>query len=229
MVVASVSLVTLLLTAFGTGGADLAATGPAPAKRLLPAGPPPPQVVALRGTLRIRLPVDEARVTAIGFHASGTEALALEPVGTQANAGLFDRLKDRLFGERGSGLRYYLLEGGAGAQTGGLDVGAPVGTDVYTPVNGTVIAVSDQIVNGKRFGARIDIQPSGNPGLVVTLSNLLADPALTVGTTVAASRTKIGRIVDLSSVEQAALARYTQDTGQHVHLEVHTAASLDVP
>ena len=38
-----------------------------------------------------------------------------------------------------------------------------------------------------------------------------------------------GRIIDLSSVEQAALALYTQDSGQHVHIEVHAAGSLSVP
>jgi hypothetical protein len=91
------------------------------------------------------------------------------------------------------------------------------------------MAVSDQIVNGKPYGVRVDIQPSGNPGVVVTLTNLRADPALTVGMTVSAGRTKVGRIIDLSSVEQAALARYTQDRGQHVHIEVHAAGSLAVP
>ena len=38
-----------------------------------------------------------------------------------------------------------------------------------------------------------------------------------------------GRVVDLSPVERAGLARYTQDEGQHVHLEVHPAASLAAP
>jgi hypothetical protein len=223
-------VVTLLLTAFGTGGATLAtATGPAPAGRLLPSGPPQPQVVALRDTLRVQLPIAQGRVTAIGYHASGAGALALEPVGTQANAGLFGRLVHRLLGDSSSGLRYYLVEGGVGPQTSGLDVGAPVDTDVYAPVDGTIIAISDQIVNGKRFGVRIDLQPSGNPGYVVTVENLRADPSLNVGTTVSAARSKIGRVIDLSSVERAGLARFTQDRGQHVHIEVHAAASLMSP
>jgi murein DD-endopeptidase MepM/ murein hydrolase activator NlpD len=230
LVVAGVCVVTLLLTAFGTGGATLASsTGPAPAERLLPSGPPQPQVVALRDSLRVQLPIAQGRVTAIGYHASGTAALALEPVGTQANAGLFGRLVHRLLGDSSSGLRYYLLEGGVGPQTSGLDVGAPVDTDVYAPVDGTIIAISDQIVNGRRFGVRIDLQPSGNPGYVVTIENLRADPSLNVGTTVSAARSKIGRVIDLSSVERAGLARFTQDRGQHVHIEVHAAASLTSP
>lgn len=230
LVVAGVCVVTLLLTAFGTGGATLtSSTGPAPAERLLPSGPPQPQVVALRDTLRVQLPIAQGRVTAIGYHASGIGALALQPVGTQANAGLFGRLVHRLLGDSSSGLRYYLVEGGVGPQTGGLDVGAPVDTDVYAPVDGTIIAISDQIVNGRRFGVRIDLQPSGNPGYVVTVENLRADPSLNVGTTVSAARSKIGRVIDLSAVERAGLARFTQDRGQHVHIEVHAAASLTSP
>lgn len=230
VVVATVSLVTLVLTAFGTGApTTVSFTGPAPTGRLLPAGPPRPQVVAMQDTLRIQVPVNQNRITAIGYHASGTGALALQPVGTQANAGLVGRLLHKLFGETGSDLRYYLLDGGVGPQTGGLDVGAPVDTDVYAPVDGSVIAISDQVLSGHSYGVRIDIQPSGNPGVVVSLENMRADPALTVGSTVIAGRTKIGRISDLSKVERAGLARYTQDNGQHVHLEVHPATSISSP
>jgi murein DD-endopeptidase MepM/ murein hydrolase activator NlpD len=229
-VVACVCLVVLLLTAFGSGRATTVTnTGPAPAGRLLPAGPPDAQIVALQATLRIQLPVNQGRVTAIGYHASGSTALPLDPIGTQANAGLLKRIVHRFFGGTGSGIRYFQIGGGVGPETGGLDVGAPTGTDVYAPVDGSVMAVSDQIVNGKPYGVRIDIQASGNPGVVVTLTNLRADPALTVGSTVSAGRTKIGQIIDLSSVEQAALARYTQDHGQHVHIEVHAASALTVP
>lgn len=229
-VVACVCLVVLMLTAFGSGKtAEVTNTGPAPTERLLPAGPPRAQIVALQDTLRLQLPINQSRVTAIGYHSSGASTLALDPIGTQANAGLLKRMVNRFFGDSSSGIRYYQISGGVGPETGGLDVGAPTGTDVYTPVDGSVMAVSDQIVNGKPYGVRIDIQPSGNPGVVVTLTNLRPDPALTVGMTVSAGRTKIGRIIDLSSVEQAALARYTQDRGQHVHIEVHAAGSLAVP
>ncbi len=67
---------------------------------------------------------------------------------------------------------------------------------------------------------------TATPGVVVTLENLRADPGLTVGSTVSAGKSKIGRVIDLSQVERAGLARYTQDKGQHVHLEVHPAAAL---
>jgi hypothetical protein len=230
VVVACGCLVALLLTAFGRGGeTTVTITGPAPASRLLPAGPPRPQIVAMQDSLRIQLPVNQSRVTAIGYHATGTQALPLEPVGTQANAGLAQRLFRRLFGSSGSEVRYFMLEGGVGAGTGGLDVGAPTNTDVYAPVDGSVIAITDNIVNGQVYGVRIDIQPSGSPGVVVTLWNLRPDPALTVGSTVSSAKTKVGRIIDLSEVERAGLARYTQDNGQHVHIEVHPATALTSP
>jgi len=230
VVVACGCLVALLLTAFGLGGESaVTITGPAPASRLLPAGPPRPQIVATQDSLQIQLPVNQSRVTALGYHASGTPALPLEPVGTQANAGLAERLFRRLFGSSGSEVRYYMLEGGVGAETGGLDVGAPVDTDVYAPVDGSVISITDNVVNGRAYGVRIDIQPSGSPGVVVSLSNLRADPALTVGSTVSSAKTKIGRVIDLSDVERAGLARYTQDNGQHVHIEVHAATALTSP
>ena len=207
-------------------------TAPVPvpqSDRLLPAGPPQPQVVAFQGALRLFLPISESRVTAVGYQAVGEGALALEPVGTQANAGVFTRLLRRLFGQDQPGIRYYLLGGTGGVETGGLDVGAAAGTDVYAPVDGTVIAISDQILSGRAYGVRIDIQPSGSPGLVVSLTNLEPDEALTVGSTVAAARTKVGTVADLSDVESSALARHTQDSGQHVQIEVRPASNISLP
>lgn len=200
---------------------------PAPATRLLPAGPPRPQVLALQGSIRLLLPV--SRVTAVGYHASADGALALRPVGHQVNQGLVGRLARSLFGTGGGdGLRYYLLGGGAGPATASLDVGAPVGTDVYSPVDGRVVAITPYILAGKRMGAEIDIQPSGNPSLVVALTHLRPDPNLNVGTTLSATTSKVGTILDFTKVERQALAQVTQDAGNHVAIEVHPA-TLSLP
>jgi murein DD-endopeptidase MepM/ murein hydrolase activator NlpD len=230
LLTAVVGAIALALTILALDSGTASRPVPIPqAERLLPAGPPSPQVVAFQGDLRLYLPISESRVTAVGYHRVGGGALLLAPVGTQANAGLFTRLYNRLFGQDGGGIRYYLLGGQAGPETAGLDIGAPVGTDVYSPVDGTVIAITDYVISGTAHGVRIDLQPAGSPGLVVTVANLEPDPSLTVGSTAAASRTKIGRIVDLSEVEVSALARYTQDEGQHVHIEVHPTANLSLP
>jgi hypothetical protein len=168
-------------------------------------------------------------VTAIGYHASGDGALALDPVGRQANQGLFTRVARSLFGGGGRGLRYYALGGGTGPATASLDVGAPPGTDVYSPVDGTIVGITPYVLAGKRYGARIDLQPSSNPSVVVSLTHLRPDPSLTVGSSVAATTSKLGTIVDFTAVERQALARFTQDAGNHVAIEVHPAATLSLP
>ena len=229
-VVACVAAVTLALTAFGTGPsqpvAAVVATAPA---RLLPPGPPAPQVVALRGPLRIQLPVAQSRVTAVGYHGAGDGALPLQPVGRLGNPGLLGRLAERVLGrERGTPV-YYQLSGGEGPATSALDVGAAPGTDVFSPVYGIVVGITDFVLNGKRYGVRLDLHPARAPSLVVSLTRLRLDPALTVGSSVIAGRSKVGTLLDLSRVERQALARYTQDAGNHVSVEVRPAAALALP
>jgi hypothetical protein len=87
------------------------------------------------------------------------------------------------------------------------------------------VGLSPFILNGKRFGSRIQIQPAGAPSIVVVLTQLWKDPALTLGSTLTASTSKVGRIADLSGVEKQALARYTQDAGNHVTIQVFPAAT----
>jgi hypothetical protein len=50
-----------------------------------------------------------------------------------------------------------------------------------------------------------------------------------VGAEVAASTTKVGTLLDLSGVERQALARFTNDAGNHVAVEVHPSATLALP
>jgi hypothetical protein len=223
-VVTGALLGTLLITAFGQGATrEPSQALPGPASRLLPVGPPTPLTIALHSGLRIQLPIAQSRVTAIGYHSSGDGALPLTPFGRQGNEGALARLAHKIFGGGGGGFVYYQLSGG---DTAVLDVGALPGTDVYAPVDGTIVGISDYILDGRAYGSRVDIQPSAAPSLVVSLTHLTPDPALTVGSTIAASSTKVGRIVDLSGVETQALSRYTQDAGNHVSIELRAAANL---
>jgi hypothetical protein len=227
VVVVGLLLGTLIVTAFGSGAPELVPrTLPPPSSRLLPAGPPSPMTVALRVGLRIQLPISQTRVTAIGYHSTTDGALALSPLGRQGNEGALSRLAHKIFGGGHGSFVYYQLNGGP---TDVLDVGAPPGTDVYAPVDGTVVGISDYILNAEAYGSRIDIQPAAAPSLVVSLTQLSPDPGLTVGSTVAASSTKVGRVIDLSGVEQQALARYTQDAGNHVAIAIRAARTLTLP
>ncbi len=220
-------LVVLVLAAFRSSSPAAIGIGtPASASRLLPAGPPRPLVVAMHGTLRIQLPINERNVTAIGYHGAGEDVLPLDPLGRQANEGLFSRVFHRIFGGGGGGVSYYQLGGGDGPSTGSLNVGAAAGTDVYSPVDGTIVGLRDYILDGKAYGSAVDIQPSDEPSVVVSVTHLRADPSLTVGAPVSSRTSKIGTVVDFSPVERLALARYTQDAGNHVAISVRAATTV---
>ena len=203
---------------------------PEPTDHLLPGSAPEPQILALHDTLRLFLPVAPDRVSAIGYRGSGASALPLEPFGTLANPGILVRLKNKLFGGGSEqAIRYYLVEGGTGPQTGGVDIGAPVGTNVYAPADGTILAINPVVISGQRLGHRVDIEPATTPGLVVTVTNIEVSPLLEVGHRLTASRSLLGKTVDLSHVETASLAQFTQDKGHHVHIEVVPAANVALP
>jgi hypothetical protein len=217
---------TVLVTAFGGGGGSAAAPLTPPTAVGLPSGPPQPQVISRLGTLNLRFPINQTRVTAIGYSSGGIGALALVPVGSQANEGLLKRLVHKVVGGGSGSPRWYQLPGGTGPGTAALNVGGAPGTDVYAPVDGTIVGISKVVLNGRVYGRRIDIQPTDAPSLVVSVSRLRPDPALAVGATVTAAGSKLGKVIDLSRVEKQALARYTNDEGNHVLLEVHPAATL---
>lgn len=219
-------LVTLLLAAFGSPGEP-----PRPAairSAASPAEPPLPQPIARQGSLQLQLPISQESLTAVGYHGGGETALPLDPVGRQRNEGLFERIFHSLFGSDESGISYYRLGGGEGPATGAVDVGALPGTDVYSPVTGQVVSIRDYVLDGKPYGHQIDIQPSGTPSVVVTLTHLRADPSLTVGAPVTAGGSKLGVVLDFTTVEQQALAKYTKDGGNHVTMSVHPAATLSL-
>jgi murein DD-endopeptidase MepM/ murein hydrolase activator NlpD len=225
-----VAVVTGLLAAFGgSGGTASAGPAPASASRLLPGGPPQPEIIANTGALHIQLPVDQSRVTALGYQGGSEGSLALSPVGTQANQGLLRRLARAIFGSSSGGPRWYQLPGGEGPATSSVDVGAAPGTDVYSPVDGTVVAIEDVVLNGSTLGSQVDIQPTVAPSLVISVSHISVDSGLTVGSAVTSGSSRLGYILDFSHSEQQALARYTNDAGNHVAIEVHSAATLQAP
>ena len=224
--VVAVGLVTLLLSAFGGSGTPVQQAAPASATRLLPAGPPRPEIVARLGALHLQLPVSQSRVTAIGYQGGSVGALALAPLGTQVNQGLLKRLVHTIFGGSTGSPRWYQLAGGEGPGSSAIDVGASPGTDVYTPVDGIVVSIDDVVLNWRMYGSRIDIQPSSAPSLVVTISHVRVDPSLAVGSPVTSAGSRLGSVVDFARAEHQALSRYTNDSGNHVVVEVHPSATL---
>ena len=82
------------------------------------------------------------------------------------------------------------------------------------------------MLDGKLYGHRIDVVPNEAPSVVVSISRLRADPALTVGSPVTSGTSKIGKVIDLSKAEEQALAEVTNDPGNHITIEVRPAANL---
>jgi hypothetical protein len=230
LVLLVVALGTLLVSAFGGGEAPaIPLTPPASASRLLPAGPPALQAIAHVGSLAVEFPVNQRRVTAIGYYGSADGALTLDPLGTQANQGLLRRLWHALAGGSSGSPRWYVLPGGQGPSTSALEVGAPSGTDVYAPVTGTIVGIDKVILDGKPVGDAVEVEPTSAPSLVVSVSTIAPDPSLVVGASVTEDASKLGDVLDLARLETQALAQYTDDSGNHVLIEVHPAATLDVP
>jgi hypothetical protein len=218
---AIVLLIALLLTAFGGGTRlqPLTIDNTAATTQTRPF----PQIVAVHGAVRMQLPIAQGRLTAIGYHAATDGAIALTPLGHQGNEGVVQRVFHKIFGGGGGQPTWYRLGGGSDSA---LDVGAAPGTDVYAPVDGTIVGITPYVVAGRTFGARIDIQPQSAPSLIVSLTQLRADPSLSVGSNVVSAATRIGSVVNLALVERQALARFTNDSGNHVSIELHAAAAL---
>ena len=182
--------------------------------------------MARLGSLHLQLPVSQSRVTTIGYQGGATGALSLSPLGTQANEGVLKRVVHAIFGTSTGSPRWYQLPGGQGPSTSSLQIGAAAGTDVYAPVDGTVLAIDDVVIDGRTFGSRIDIQPTGAPSLVVSVTHVQIDPALVVGSQLSAAATKLGSVADFTRAEHQSLSRYTNDSGNHVAIEVHPSATL---
>ena len=223
-VVGVLGLVTIVLTAFGSGtprttGAQLTGTSVVPGDTR-----PELQVVATVGNLQLKQPVSQRSVTGIGFRGSRDGAVGLNPAGRQANEGLLLRLWHRIAGTPDGGLVWYQLSGSAGPGTTVLNVGAAPGTDVYAPVTGTIAAISDFVIDGRTLGARIDIRPQEAPAVFVSLIHLRPDPALTVGSSVREATSRIGTVVDVAAVERQALAAHARDDGNNVAVAVYPAA-----
>ncbi|MGH3136199.1 MAG: hypothetical protein ACRDPV_06880 [Gaiellaceae bacterium] len=224
VVVGLLGVATLALTAFDREGGSSSAPSVPPLP--VTSAPPELQVLATVGNLRVQSPVAQGGVTAIGFHGAADGALVLQPVGPQANEGLLARLWGRITGSSRRGLAWYQLESGT-LRT--LDVGAVAGTDVYSPIDGTVIAIRDHVVSGRVVGAEIELRPTSAPSLIVAIENVRIDPALNIGANVAAGSSKLGTVANIGRFERQALAQYAADRGNNVSVRVYPSASLGVP
>ncbi len=162
-------------------------------------------VMARTGRLEVVLPVAQKQVTAVYFHgASGPGAIAMTPA---------SELPYKVATDNGS----------SSAVISAVDVGAAAGSVVYSPVDGVVTAVTPYRVFGRPEGLQVVITPSGMPDVAVTVDHIEPAPDGTVpqvGSAVGAGRTVIGRVRDMSRVEEPAISAYTTDSGNYVAIQL---------
>ena len=221
--VVAVVLVTLLRS--GSSGAGAGSVAPSDSAELAPDGPPVVQTLAMAGGLSLDVPITQARITAVVYHATGApDAIPLQPVGRQRNEGFLARLGDSLFGNGGnSGPSYFIAGGGPGPDTSSVDVGAPAGTGVYSPVDGVVVSVRPYVLNGLERGSIVQIRPDAAPAVIVTVGNLGKHLGIDVGSAVKASQTRLGSVIDLSKLLDQTVAHYTSDAGNHASIQISPA------
>lgn len=212
---------TLLLTAFGSGAPDLVQPPVTTVAVAAEPGRPSPEPLATVGNLQLEVPIPPGSLTAIGYRGGAGGALDLQPAGRQANEGILARLWHRIAGSKDDGPVWYQL-GSPGTTV--VSIGAAPGTDVYAPVDGTVIAIGDNVIAGRKWGSRIDIRPTRAPAVTVSIVNLRRDPVLAVGSPVLASSSKLGSVIDIAAVEEQALAEHAREDGNNVSISVYPAS-----
>jgi hypothetical protein len=171
------------------------------------------------GERNILLPVAADDATIIAYQAVSDErALALTPIGDQANANALVRFFRAIFSSDPA-VRYYLIDGAKGEPTTSAMVGALAGTDVFAPISGVVTGVKEYLLYGKYTDVQVDIRPEKSSGITVSLL-FIADPVVSIGEAVTAGETPLGKVRECPAELGEALAVYTHDSGSHVYLQV---------
>lgn len=173
-------------------------------------------VLAEVAKLPISSPVRPEEITGLGYHPEGESLIEMSPRGENLSANAFLGLLKA--GSTPEKIRYYVMPPASrlGSRTGALDVGAEAGTTVYSPVNGTVVAIRPDPV--LQDGAKVvEIKPTDAPELRVSVS-LVGDIQGEVGpkAPVVAGITALGSVADSEKVLKPQLSNYTSGSGNHV-------------
>lgn len=196
----------------------------------------PTPVFAAYRSMPLRLPVATESLTEIAFHqAAGSSALSMSTtlpdadmalaaaahgtpdITTAADAGSSNVLQAQV-------LRLW-RSGRNGEPDTAVDVGAPPGTIVYSPVSGEVVAVRTYQLYGEYEDYEIHIQPDGWPEVDCVLIHI-DGVRVEVGDRVTAGVTAVAEVRLLSDRVDHQISGYTADAGDHVHVQLNR---VDVP
>lgn len=198
---------------------------------------PTPVFASFRG-VHLHLPIPPAVVTVIGFHqASFTDALQMTSLVPLADAAALQRSATAHQKPAAYPGASHGFENSKGVWTGrvlylwrattstkmrtAVDCGAPSGTTVYPPVDGTIMEIHPYHLYGKYPDFEIHIKPDGLPGvdlimLHVTDLNVKLDEHVIGGVTPIA---KVRRLVGV--VPGLQLRTYTAEGGDHTHFQIN--------
>ncbi len=179
-----------------------------------------PARISLAGAseIQLMLPVYEQQVTAIGYHpVEGDNLIPLNPNGRQLNGSFISNL-GLMTADNGPG--YFLMsEGGRfGSPTCSIDIGAPAGTVIFAPVDGTVAGIRSYNLKGECPDMEVKIQPQFQTNMLVVMTHMDSIQA-TLGQPVRAGETRLGSVRQLDGCIEQQLSRYTYDSGNHVHMQ----------
>jgi hypothetical protein len=171
------------------------------------------------GDRNLLLPVAAGDATIIAYQpVSDERAVALSPIGQKVNANAIVRFFRGIFSGEPT-VRYYQLEGEGQEPTNSVLVGAAPGSPVTAPITGVVTRVKQYLLYGKYEDVQIDIRPEKMGGVTISLL-FISDPSVSIGETVTAGKTQLGKVRQCPEELGACVAEYTHDSGSHVHLQV---------
>jgi hypothetical protein len=176
--------------------------------------------LARAGDIQLMLPIHERQVTAIGYQpVDDSNVVNLSPNGHQVNDSFFSSLGRMTSSD---GPAYFVMEENGfqgGSMTNSIDVGAPAGTFVFAPVDGTILGIRSYNLKGRCPDSEIKIQPFNQSNMIVVLTHV-GNIQATLGQPVKAGVTRIAAVRQLDSCMEQQLSRFTYDSGNHVHMQV---------
>jgi len=254
IVVAALLLAAVALASPATGvhvakiadGAAARPLGAGGTPRLLTRSP----VFATYGALRVHLPVPAESVTTVAFHqAAFSHAVAMTSLVPEVSVGAARTAAQRLRAAKaatatpdastvesptplfqpgtdiwGGHVVRLWRSARSGKPNTATDVGAPPGTPVVAPVDGTVVYVRTYKLYGKYDDYEVHISPKDAPDVDVVLIHI-SDVCVKPGDAVEAGLTRVACVRRLSKLMSMQLAQYTADGGDHTHMQINRLPS----
>ena len=207
-------------------------TGSEPTFRNVRNTPPITPIFAAYKSLQLRLPVAVSDLTEVGFHQAAY-TYALHTTTTLTEADNSDTRAAHTTGRETStqptgadaalqGKFIRMWRSRPGNPDSAADVGAAPGSDVFSPVSGTVIKIKPYKLYGKHDDFEIHIQPKGWPAIDLVIIHV-TDLSVAVGDEVVGGVTRIAAVRKLSDRVHHQLGDYTGDGGDHVHVQLNNS------